>query len=169
MVIVACHTLATTSVAGNGCEGRCLAIRWVSGVVTGWAPIPQGVTSTLQTQSLLPRSSRPFHAGLLDLSQVWPLGLRINERNCYSECVVFLPVFCLRSLVGPFGSQILSPSLLSLPGNIEQMNTASRGAKVRPEPKSQLCHDCLWWQEPVSLPICKTGMWIPSYVFIFYL
>lgn len=33
-MIVACHTLAMASVAGDGCEGRCLAMPWVAGVVT---------------------------------------------------------------------------------------------------------------------------------------
>lgn len=34
LVTVARYTLATTSVAGDRCEGRCLAMPWVSGVVT---------------------------------------------------------------------------------------------------------------------------------------
>lgn len=66
----------------RGCKRGCVPDM---ALVLAPQPVPQGVTSTHQASSLLyavgtqaqsplPQSARPFIAGPLDLSQVWPLG-----------------------------------------------------------------------------------------------
>lgn len=82
---VACHTLATTSVAGDRCGGRCLALSWVSGAVK------EGVYQTwlwFWLHSQFPRESLPLTRPQVS-SMPWelrlsPLSLRGQAFHCWA-------------------------------------------------------------------------------------